>query len=85
MRELMDQLKREIIEEMRLEDIEPEDIGDDMPLFVEGLGLDSIDALSMIVILEKKHGVKLEDPNKGKDIMQTVRTLAEYITAKQSK
>lgn len=82
MRKLMDTLKQEIIEEMHLDDMEMEDIEDEMPLFVEGLGLDSIDALSMIVILEKKHGVKIENPDDGKDIMRSVKTLAEFITQK---
>jgi len=81
----MDTLKQEIIEEMHLDDMEPEDIEDDMPLFIEGLQIDSIDALSMIVILEKKRGVKLENPDEGKDIMRSVKTLAEYITQQKAK
>ena len=85
MRQLMDRLKQEIIEELHLDEMSPEEIEDDMPLFVEGLGLDSIDALSMIVILERNHGVKLAEGDDGKRIMHSVRTLAEFITQKGGK
>ena len=57
------------------------DINPDAPLFGEGLGLDSIDALELIVLLEKHYGIKIEDPKDGKTIFQSVRTMAEYIKA----
>lgn len=85
MEELIEKLKSEIIEVLNLEDIEPGDIDADAPLFGEGLGLDSIDALELIVLLEKNYGIKIEDPKDGKKIFFSVRTMAEYITEHQSK
>lgn len=76
---LIDQLKGEIIEQLNLEDVKKEDIKDDAPLFGEGLGLDSIDALELIVLLEKNYGIKVANPAEGKKIFQSVRTLANYI------
>ena len=78
-------LKQEIIEVLNLEDVKPEDIADDAPLFGEGLGLDSIDALELIVLLEKNYGIKLQDPAKGKDIFKSIRVMAEYVTANRTK
>lgn len=75
------QLKKEIIEVLNLEDVTPEDIADDAPLFGDGLGLDSIDALELIVLMEKNYGIKLENPSQGKEIFKSVRTMAEYIQA----
>ncbi len=76
---LLDQLKGEIIEQLNLEDVKKEDIKDDAPLFGDGLGLDSIDALELIVLLEKNYGIKVANPAEGKKIFQSVRTLAKYI------
>jgi acyl carrier protein len=81
MEDLIYKLKQEIIAELKLEDLTPEDIDTDTPLFNEGLGLDSIDALELIVLLEKNYGIKIEDPKDGKKIFFSVRTMAEYITA----
>ncbi len=81
MEDLIKELKQEIIDEFNFEDMTAEDIDTEAPLFGEGLGLDSIDALSLMVILEKKYGIKIEDPKDGKKIFSTVRTLAEYIAA----
>ena len=85
MEELIEKIKGEIIEVLNLEDIDPEDIDADAPLFGEGLGLDSIDALELIVLLEKNYGIKIEDPKDGKKIFYSVRTMAEYITEHQAK
>lgn len=79
---LMQQLKEQLIEALNLEETTPGDIGDDMPLFGEGLGLDSIDALEIILILEKNYGVKLANPSEAKPIFYSIRTLAEYIEKK---
>ena len=79
MNELIDQLKGEIIEQLNLEDIKKEDIKNDAPLFGEGLGLDSIDALELIVLLEKNYGLKIANPADGKKIFQSVTTMAQYI------
>jgi acyl carrier protein len=83
MDELILQLKKEVIEQLNLEDITPDDINPDSPLFGEGLGLDSIDALELIVLLEKNYGIKIEDPKDGKKIFFSISTMAEYITAHQ--
>ena len=79
MNELIDQLKGEIIEQLNLEDVKKEDIKNDAPLFGEGLGLDSIDALELIVLLEKNYGIKIANPADGKKIFQSVATMAQYI------
>jgi acyl carrier protein len=80
MDELIEKLKKEIIQQLNLEDISAEDIDPEAPLFGEGLGLDSIDALELIVLLEKNYGIKIEDPKDGKKIFFSIRTMAEYIT-----
>jgi acyl carrier protein len=83
MAELIEKLKSEIIEALNLEDLEPSDIDKDAPLFGDGLGLDSIDALELIVLLEKNYGIKLEDPKDGKKVFYSVQTMADYIQANQ--
>lgn len=81
MEELIEKLKSELIEELNLEEITPADIDADAPLFgAEGLGLDSIDALEIILILERNYGIKIANPSEGKEIFYSVRSLAEYIT-----
>ena len=73
------QLKQQIIEELKLEDLKPEDIKDDAPLFGDGLGLDSIDALELVVLLEKYHGVKITDEETGKKALASIDTMAQFI------
>lgn len=79
MEELIAQLKSEIIVVLNLEEITPDDIDNDAPLFGEGLGLDSIDALELIVLMEKNYGIKLQDANQGKEIFKSINCMAEYI------
>ncbi len=79
MSDLKQTLKEQIIEQLNLEDLTPADIQDDAPLFGEGLGLDSIDALEFIVLLEQNYGIKIADPSEGREIFQSVNSLAEYI------
>jgi acyl carrier protein len=79
--ELVEKLKSQIIAQLNLEGMQPGDIDADAPLFGEGLGLDSIDALELIVLLEKEYGIKIEDPKEGKKIFHSVTTLADYILA----
>jgi acyl carrier protein len=80
MSELKENLKVQIIEQLNLEDLTPADIQDDMNLFGDdGLGLDSIDALEFIVLLESEYGIKIADPSEGRDIFQSVNSLAAYI------
>lgn len=85
MEELKYALKKQIIEELNLEDITPEDIVDDAPLFGDGLGLDSIDALELVVLLEKYHGVKIRDEAVGKKVLASINTMAEYILEEKAK
>ena len=85
MEELILNLKKEIIEVLNLEDIQPEDIQNDVPLFGEGLGLDSIDALELIVLMEKNYGLKLKDPAQGKEIFKSINVMAEYIKNNRTK
>ncbi len=82
MDELIAKLKTQIIEQLNLEGVSPDDISPDDQLFGEGLGLDSIDALELIVLLEKNYGIKIENPAEGKKIFATIRSMAEYITSK---
>lgn len=82
---LVNELKMRIIEALKLVDLKPEDIDADAPLFGEGLGLDSIDALELMLLLEKNYGIKLKNPAEGKEVFKSVRTMAEYIKANQSK
>ncbi len=85
MEELILELKKQIIEALNLEEITPDDIDTNAPLFVEGLGLDSIDALELIVLMEKNYVIKLTDPGKSKEIFKSVATMAEYIQANRTK
>lgn len=78
---LKEQLKKQLIAQLRLEDITPEEIDVEAPLFGDGLGLDSIDALEIIVLLEKEYGIKLKDPKQGKEVFQSINSLAAYIEA----
>ena len=81
MEELKAELKSKIIEVLNLEDLAVDDINDNDPLFGEGLGLDSIDALELIVLLGKDYGIKLTDPKDGKAIFQSIDSMASYISA----
>ncbi len=83
MEDLIKKLKEEIIEVLNLEDLDVEDIETEAPLFNEGLGLDSIDALELIVLMEKEYGIKIDDPKKGKEIFYSVKTMADFITENQ--
>jgi len=80
MENLKTELKERIIENLNLEDIEVSDINDSDPLFGEGLGLDSIDALELIVMLDKDYGIKIADPKEGKSIFESIDTMAAYIS-----
>ncbi len=82
---LKKELKESIIEQLNLEDFSVEDIADDDALFGEGLGLDSIDALELIVMLDKDYGIKLTDPKEGKAVFASVEVLATYITEHRTK
>ena len=83
--ELKLQLKELVIKYLNLLDTTPEDIKDDEPFFVEGLGLDSIDAIELMVLLEREFGIKIEDPKVGRKILADVNTMAEYIEKNRTK
>lgn len=86
MEQLKLELKKSLIEALNLEDMTPEEMDDAAPLFGdEGLGLDSIDALEIILVLERNYGIRIENPAKGKDIFYSINTLADYIAANKSK
>ncbi len=76
---LEDELKQLIIDELKLEDVDAAEIADDDMLFGEGLGLDSLDAVELVVILKKKYGVDLEDMDEAREAFTSVKTLADYI------
>lgn len=85
MEELITELKKHIIESLNLEEMTPEDIDTDAPLFGEGLGLDSIDVLELIVMIEKYYGIRLSNVADGKKIFTNVRTMAAYIDENRKK
>lgn len=85
MEELIEELKKEIIEALNLEDMTPDDIDADAPLFGEGLGLDSIDALELIVLMEKHYGIRFANAAEGKKVFTSVRHMAEYVSKNRKK
>lgn len=85
MEELTKELKEEIIEALNLEEMTPEDIDENDALFGDGLGLDSIDALELTVLLDKKYGIKLANPAEGKAIFKSIATIADYVSKNRKK
>ncbi len=81
---LIDKVKQLIIGRLKLVDMTPEMIEDDAPLFGEGLGLDSIDALELVLGIEKEFGVVIPDAEVGKKVFQSVRTMAQYVLENQA-
>lgn len=84
MEDLIQKLKIEIIEALNLQDYSPADIDSDAPLFGSGLGLDSIDSLELMVLLERNYGIKIEDPRKGREVLESVRSMAQFIQSQES-
>jgi acyl carrier protein len=82
--ELVLELKKLIINTLKLEDMTPGDIEDDAALFGEGLGLDSIDALELVVALEKTYGVFIPDSEVGKKVFRSVNALAEFVKTQRT-
>jgi len=80
---LKSELKRLIVETLHLEDIQPDEIEDGAPLFGEGLGLDSIDALELVVALEKSYNVIIEDEEVGKKAFASIEALADFVRGKK--
>lgn len=85
MDQLIEELKAKIIAAVKLTDVKPEDIDPDAPLIGSGLGLDSIDTLELLVLLEKEYGVTVPDVNAGRTVFSSVRALAQYVQDHRSK
>jgi acyl carrier protein len=79
-----EKLKKIIVEDLNLEDIQPEEIEDDAPLFGEGLGLDSLDVVELVVLLEKYFGVEVKNLDEGRDAFQSINALAAFIEGRLS-
>lgn len=85
MKELIEKLKVDIIAQLNLQGVTPDKIDDNAPLFGDGLGLDSIDALELIVMVERNFGIKIKDQEAGKKAMASVAALATFIEENRSK
>ncbi len=85
MEELILKLKEDIISLLNLLELTPEEIETEAPLFGDGLGLDSIDAMELVMYLEKNYGIKIENPKEARKIFTSIKTMAEYIVASQEK
>lgn len=85
MEELKEQLKEMIVRDLKLQGVDPAAIDDSAPLFEEGLGLDSLDAVELVVLLQKHFDVHLEDMEEGQAAFKSINTLAEFIENKRGK
>lgn len=77
--EIKAKLKHLLIEQLSLEDVSPEDITDDGELFGDGLGLDSLDAVEIVVLLQRNFGLEVKDMEQSREVFRTVNSLAEYV------
>ena len=83
--QLKQQLKKQIVEFLNLISVKPEDIKDDEPLFGEGLGLDSIDSIELIVLLGREYGINIQDPKEGRKVLVDINTMVAYIEKHRTK
>ncbi|GAB4335709.1 MAG: phosphopantetheine-binding protein [Desulfobulbaceae bacterium] len=83
MEELKKELKEMLVRDLKLQDVDPEDIGDDDPLFEEGLGLDSLDAVELVVLINKHYDIQIKDMEEGKIAFASVTALADFITSRR--
>ena len=79
--EFIPKVKQMIIDSLRIDGMSPDEIETDAPLFGDGLGLDSIDALQLVVAMEKEFGIVVPDAATGTTVFASVRSMAEYIAA----
>ena len=86
MEELIKELKTKVIDVLNLEGMTPEDIDDNAPIFGDqGLGLDSIDVLELLILLEKEYGIRLTSPMEGKEVFQSFAVIARYVAEHRTK
>lgn len=83
MTNIKEELKQALIEGLNLEDVRPEDIDDDAPLFGEGLGLDSLDAVEIVVLVQRAYGVEIKDMEEGREAFQSINALADFISRRR--
>ena len=82
--ELKEQVKKQIVQFLNLS-VSPADIKDEEPLFGEGLGLDSIDSIELIVLLSREYGIDIKDPKEGRKILTDINTMVDYIEKHRTK
>ena len=85
MEELKAQIKEMIVRDLKLQGVKPEEIEDEATLFEEGLGLDSLDAVELVVLVQKHFDVQIEDMDEGQAAFRSIKTLAEFIEARRNK
>ena len=85
MKQLLQELKKKIVEELQLKDVTPDELADDVPFFDGGLGLDSVDLLLLVALVDRDYGVEIFSPELGEKVFITLSTLAEYIAKNRKK
>ena len=84
MENLKKDLKKMLIKDLKLQDINPEEIGDDDPLFEQGLGLDSLDAVELVVLINKHYDIQIQDMEEGRVAFASINALANYISKQRN-
>jgi acyl carrier protein len=84
MENLKKNLKKMLVKDLKLQDINPEEIGDDDPLFEQGLGLDSLDAVELVVLINKHYDIQIQDMEEGRVAFASINALADYISKQQN-
>lgn len=80
--QLVEQLKEQIVDYLNLEEVKPEDIQEDTSLFGDDIGLDSIDSLELIVLIQEEYGIQIDDPKEGRQVLESVNNMADFIQKK---